>query len=140
MATPESPASQALEATFDWRDDGLDARALALRLQQALAGRTRKPEENELPLLEERWGPDSDSMHAGTLAMHFMQRFAPVAQRLPRGLAYTAITTMRLERPIGQQEEFNRSVLLYCDWATREMQRLSRRVAALEATQGGLPK
>lgn len=122
---------------FDWRDAGLDVRGLALRLHEALAARACQAGDPERHLLQERWGPDADSMNAGVLAMHFMQRFAPVAQRLPRGLAYTAITTLRLERPIGQQEEFNRSVLLYCDWATREVQRLSRRVTALEASAPG---
>jgi hypothetical protein len=120
---------------FWWRDGALDGPALEARVREAVSARPAVATQSEKSWLTERWGPLETEAAGVELALHFMERFAPITQRVPRGLAYTAITTMRLERPIGQQEEFNRATLLFCQELLAEVASLRRRVADLEARE-----
>ncbi|MBM3462318.1 MAG: hypothetical protein FJX76_09475 [Armatimonadetes bacterium] len=122
---------------FAWPDASLDARGLSEKIRLGLANRAHPLGEREARLLGESWAPPTGPDLDARLALHFMERFAPITGRVARGLAYTAITTMRLERPIGQQEEFNRAALLFSRWAMDEIARLRARIDGLEGGPGG---
>lgn len=114
--------------TFAWRDPSLDGERLVRLIAESLVTRNASPGEREARLLEESWSPPRGPDLEARLALHFMERFAPITQRVPGGLAYTAITTMRLEKPLGQQEEFNRATMLFAQWCVAEIARLRERV------------
>ena len=131
--TPTAPSAlESCASCFDLEQSPALTPAALGKMASGLAEHRATRSPGESAALAESWGPDSRVDDPGVLASHFMERFAAISQRLPGGLAFTAISTLRLEHPLRQQEDFNRSCLMLADWALREAERAQARFARLE--------
>jgi hypothetical protein len=119
-------------AIFQWRDEALDTAALLRQVESGLQSRQVNWSAREEQLLAERWTPLPTAGDDPRLTLLFLERFAAITRRMAGGLAHTVVTTLRLERPLRQQEEFNHATLLVCRQLAEEVVRLRQRLAELE--------